>query len=175
MKFFLAILLFAVTRPGADRHCAAVPVHSGGPGERPQGTRRARPDHQGPGRISLSQYSGHHPGRPHLQLLSWSAQQPRHTVLAFRTGFLTGDRIELTKQRDVIYVYQGDKGYEITYKGALPQDRKDLAEYLRRRHFSLDWVLRKWLSEPGSSTILRRPDRGRGKTSRASHGHECAQ
>jgi hypothetical protein len=59
------------------------------------------------------------------------------------------DRIELTKQRDVIYVYQGDKGYEITYKGPHPQDPKDLNDYLRRRHFSLDWVLRKWLSEPG--------------------------
>ena len=59
------------------------------------------------------------------------------------------ERIELTKQRDVIYVYTGDKGFEITYKGPHPQDPKDLTEYLRRRHFSLDWVLRKWLSEPG--------------------------
>jgi hypothetical protein len=59
------------------------------------------------------------------------------------------DRIELTKQRDVIYVYQGDKGTEVTYKGPRPEDPKDLTEYLRRRHFSLDWVLRKWLSEPG--------------------------
>jgi hypothetical protein len=59
------------------------------------------------------------------------------------------DRIELTKQRDVIYVYQGDKGYEITFKGPHPQDPKDLTDYLRRRHFSLDWVLRKWLLEPG--------------------------
>ena len=30
-----------------------------------------------------------------------------------------------------------------------PEDPKDLSDYLRRRHFSLDWVLRKWLSEPG--------------------------
>jgi hypothetical protein len=59
------------------------------------------------------------------------------------------DRIELTKQRDVVYVYEGDKGTEVTYKGPHPEDPKDLTEYLRRRHFSLDWVLRKWLSEPG--------------------------
>ncbi len=59
------------------------------------------------------------------------------------------DRIELTKQRDVVYVYQGDKGYEVTFKGPHPQDPKDLTDYLRRRHFSLDWVLRKWLLEPG--------------------------
>lgn len=59
------------------------------------------------------------------------------------------DRTELTKKRDVIYVNRGDKGYEITYKGPHPQEAKDLTEYLRRRQFSLDWVLRKWLSEPG--------------------------
>jgi hypothetical protein len=59
------------------------------------------------------------------------------------------ERIELTKQRDVIYVYAGDKGTEITYKGPSPEDPKDLTDYLRRRHFSLDWVLRKWLLEPG--------------------------
>jgi hypothetical protein len=59
------------------------------------------------------------------------------------------DRLELTKQRDVVYVYNGDKGTEITYKGPHPIDPKDLTEYLRRRHFSLDVVLRKWLLEPG--------------------------
>jgi hypothetical protein len=59
------------------------------------------------------------------------------------------DRIELTKKRDVIYVYNGDKGYEITYKGTRAEDPKDLTDYLRRRHFALDQVLRKWLGEPG--------------------------
>ena len=59
------------------------------------------------------------------------------------------DRIELTKQRDVAYVYNGDKGTEITFKGPRPEEPKDLTDYLRRRHFSLDWVLRKWLLEPG--------------------------
>ena len=83
-------------------------------------------------------YSFYH-GRPNsLGILFWRFYK-----------FPDKDRIELTKQRDVIYVYKGDKGYQITYKGSQPQDPKDLAEYLRRRHFSLDWVLRKWLSEPG--------------------------
>src|SRR6266852_4598527 len=59
------------------------------------------------------------------------------------------DRIELTKKRDVIYVYNGDKGYEITYKGTRAEDPKDLTDYLRRRHYALDGVLRKWLTEPG--------------------------
>lgn len=59
------------------------------------------------------------------------------------------DRIELTKKRDVVYVYNGDKGYEITYKGTALEDPKDLADYLRRREYALDFVLRKWLNEPG--------------------------
>jgi len=59
------------------------------------------------------------------------------------------DRIELTKKRDVAYVYNGDEGYEITYKGTATADPKDVADYLRRRQNSLDWVLRKWLVEPG--------------------------
>lgn len=59
------------------------------------------------------------------------------------------ERVELTKQRDVVYLYNGDKGYEITYKGTAGEDPKTLEEYLRRREHSLDWVIRKWLNEPG--------------------------
>jgi hypothetical protein len=59
------------------------------------------------------------------------------------------DRVELTKQRDVVEIYNGDKGAEVTYKGTRQAENKDLADYLRRRHYSLDWVLRKWLKEPG--------------------------
>src|SRR2546429_127319 len=58
------------------------------------------------------------------------------------------DRIELTKQRDVAQVYNGDKGFEITYKGPRPLDDKDLADYLRRRHLSLETVLRTWVNDP---------------------------
>jgi hypothetical protein len=59
------------------------------------------------------------------------------------------DRIELTKERDVAQLYNGDKGYEITYKGARPMEEKDLADYLRRRRFSLETVLRTWVNSPG--------------------------
>jgi hypothetical protein len=58
------------------------------------------------------------------------------------------ERVELTKQRDVAYVITGDKGYEITYKGTTSQDAKVLADSLRRRAHSMEWVLRKWLAEP---------------------------
>jgi len=60
------------------------------------------------------------------------------------------ERVELTKKRDVIQVFNGDKGYEITYKGVRNLDQKDeLEPVLRRRHYSLEVVLREWLNQPG--------------------------
>jgi len=60
------------------------------------------------------------------------------------------ERVELTKKRDVIEIYNGDKGYEITYKGVRNLDHKDeLDPYLRRHRYSLDIVLREWLNQPG--------------------------
>jgi hypothetical protein len=62
------------------------------------------------------------------------------------------ERDELTKKRDVIEIFNGDKGYEVTYKGVRNLDDKDeLGPYLRRRHYSLDLVLRQWLHEPGTA------------------------
>lgn len=59
------------------------------------------------------------------------------------------ERIELTPQRDVAYVYVGDKAYEVTYKGARSVEKKDLDDYLRRHKFSLDTILRVWINDPG--------------------------
>src|SRR5579863_156625 len=59
------------------------------------------------------------------------------------------ERIELTKKRDVVYVYRSDQGFEITYKGTRSDEPKSVSDFLRRRQYSLDWVIRKWLSEPG--------------------------
>jgi hypothetical protein len=59
------------------------------------------------------------------------------------------ERVELTKQRDIIEIYNGDQGWETTYKGTHNQDPKDLARYQQRRHYSLPQVVRRWLPEPG--------------------------
>ncbi len=59
------------------------------------------------------------------------------------------ERIELTKQRDVVYVYNGVRGYEVTFKGTASLDSKLLGDYLRRRDHSLEIVLRQWIKEPG--------------------------
>jgi len=59
------------------------------------------------------------------------------------------DRVELTKKRDVIEIFRGNEGFETTYKGTRADDTKTVTDYIRRRQYSLDWVLRKWLNEPG--------------------------
>ena len=61
------------------------------------------------------------------------------------------ERVELTKQRDWIMLYTGDEGYEITFRGTKPLDPKDLKEYLQRREYSLDRVLRTWINAPGTA------------------------
>jgi len=65
------------------------------------------------------------------------------------TEFPDKERVEVTKERDIAELYVGNKGYEITYKGPHPLEQKDLADYLRRRRFSLDIVLRTWVNDPG--------------------------
>jgi hypothetical protein len=60
------------------------------------------------------------------------------------------ERIELTKKRDWIVIYNGDKGYDRTFRGTMSVDQKQLDESLRRRHYSLQQVLRVWLKEPAT-------------------------
>jgi hypothetical protein len=83
-------------------------------------------------------YVLHHGRQESNGLIFWSFAQ-----------FPDKERDELTKERDVAELYVGDKGYEITYKGAHAMEAKDLADYLRRRKFSLDVVLRTWVNDPG--------------------------
>ncbi|HKT87830.1 MAG TPA: hypothetical protein VJQ59_05310 [Candidatus Sulfotelmatobacter sp.] len=59
------------------------------------------------------------------------------------------ERVEVTKERDIAELYVGNQGWEITYKGPHPIEQKDLDDYLRRRRFSLDTVLRTWVNDPG--------------------------
>ncbi len=67
------------------------------------------------------------------------------------------ERVELTKKRDIVEIFNGDNGYEITYKGTRAQDPKDLAEVVRRRQFALDWIIRHWLNDPGVALFYNGP------------------
>lgn len=62
------------------------------------------------------------------------------------------ERRELTKQRDVVDIYNGDKGYEKTFKGTATEEDKIVQEYVRRRQHSLEVVIREWLKDP--QTVL---------------------
>lgn len=62
------------------------------------------------------------------------------------------DRFEITKQRDIVELYVGDSAYEVTYKGIRmldPVKDEKLKQSLLRRHYSLETVVRTWLTEPG--------------------------
>lgn len=53
-----------------------------------------------------------------------------------------------SKKADLVLIHNGDKGYEITYKGTAAQETEDLQNYLRRRPHSLEWIFRKWVRDP---------------------------
>jgi hypothetical protein len=53
------------------------------------------------------------------------------------------------KKTDVAIIHNGDKGYEVSYKGTEQEEAKDTRDYVRRRERSMEWVLRKWIREPG--------------------------
>lgn len=63
------------------------------------------------------------------------------------------ERVEITKQRDIAELYIGTKGWEITYKGPKLIDPKDLEDYMRRRRFSLETILRTWVTDPGVAML----------------------
>ena len=67
------------------------------------------------------------------------------------------ERVELTKERDIAELYVGDKAYELTYKGARAIEEKDRLDYMRRRRFSLDTVLRTWVTDPGVILLYEGP------------------
>ena len=58
------------------------------------------------------------------------------------------ERRELTKQRDVVYIFNGGKSYERTYKGTAAEEEKVVEEILRRYGHSLEVVVREWLKDP---------------------------
>jgi hypothetical protein len=57
--------------------------------------------------------------------------------------------VQIKDKSDIVIIHNGLKGYETTYKGTAAQDPEDLANYLRRRQHSLEWVFRKWSNDPG--------------------------
>jgi hypothetical protein len=84
-------------------------------------------------------YSFHHGEANSLGTVFWRFRQ-----------YSDKDRLELTKKRDVVEIFNSDKGYEVTYRGVRNlEDKEELQPYMRRRHYGLDVVLREWINQPG--------------------------
>jgi hypothetical protein len=96
--------------------------------------------------------------------LSWRTQTSEGRAYSFHRGeansvgtqfwrfreFPDQERVELTPKRDVIEIFDGNKGYEVTWRGVRSLEQKEeLEPYVRRHHYSLDLVLRTWLNQPG--------------------------
>lgn len=62
------------------------------------------------------------------------------------------ERIEFGKKRDVVEIFIGQTGWEITYRGKRPIPQDQLDDFLRRRDHSIDTAVRVWLKDP--KTIL---------------------
>jgi hypothetical protein len=56
--------------------------------------------------------------------------------------------VQVKNKSDIVVIHNGDKGYEITYKGTANQDPVELKSYLRRRQHSPEWIFRKWINDP---------------------------
>ena len=62
------------------------------------------------------------------------------------------DRIEVTKHRDVVEFFLGQKGYEVTFRGKKPMEKEIQDDFLRRRDHSVETVVKVWMKDP--NTIL---------------------
>ena len=63
------------------------------------------------------------------------------------------DRLEFTKKRDVIQIWDDKGGTEVTYKGNQPLPKDQVEETLRRRAHSIEEVVRTWLKMPGVMVV----------------------
>lgn len=58
------------------------------------------------------------------------------------------ERIELTKHRNVIYIYNRQRGWQVTFRGAMPLPPKAMKQYRDNREHSLEVILRQWAQNP---------------------------
>jgi len=89
--------------------------------------------------------------------------QGEGTVFTRYFRFPESERFEIQPHRDEmqffkavkwVIIHVGDRGWETTYKGTREQTAKDLEEYVRRRPYDIDTVLRGWLPDPKTSLFF---------------------
>jgi outer membrane lipoprotein-sorting protein len=65
-------------------------------------------------------------------------------------------RIELTKKRNVIFIYSGDKGWQITFKGVEAATASALRRFEDSTAHSLDVILKQWAQSPQTLMFYQR-------------------
>jgi len=79
-------------------------------------------------------------------------ERDRFEVLRMKDIHIIPGEIDIggvkSKKVDLVLIHNGDKGYEVTYKGTAAQEPLDLENYIRRRQHSLEWIFRKWIRDP---------------------------
>jgi len=63
-------------------------------------------------------------------------------------------RIELTKKRDWIVIYNGNEAWEVTYQGKKALPKEEVEDYRRRRDHSIELAMRVWLKDPRTVLIF---------------------
>jgi hypothetical protein len=62
------------------------------------------------------------------------------------------DRMNVDKHGDWVELFEGDKGWEITYRGKKPMEQPQVDDFIRRRNHSIEIAIKVWLNDP--RTIL---------------------
>jgi len=58
------------------------------------------------------------------------------------------ERYDFFRDGDWTIIRTGDKAYETTYHGTREQDAAEIADHNRRKQFTLERILREWVSDP---------------------------
>ncbi len=92
-------------------------------------------------------------GRPNGMVVDFDAWQqfPNATQpQAERIGFLTDKSMIFPgKKIDVVQIWTGGEGYEVTFKGKTTLPKDQVEDYYRRQAHSIEDVVRHWLKAPG--------------------------
>jgi hypothetical protein len=151
MRFFALLWLCLASLVGQT-----APSQTGGEAQTNQQKARAVIDKMiatmgGPAYLNLQDsYSEGRYGRFHNEAMVGGAEYFRYWQWPDK------DRWELTKERDIVTLYLGDKVYEVTFRGATqlnPQKDDNLRLALARRHYALENVLRVWLNAAGTALL----------------------
>jgi hypothetical protein len=73
---------------------------------------------------------------------------------AERIGFITDKSMFFPgKKVDIVQVWVGGNGYEVTYKGRIALPKEQVEDYFRRRDHSIENVIDFWIKQPGVMII----------------------